>query len=306
MRDGRAVAMVLAAAVMWGTTGTARALAPAGASPTAVGAVRIAIGGVALLLIAGRRGTLRGARWPVLPALAAAVSVAIYQLAFFEGVARAGVAAGTIVAIGSAPVTAGLLAWVFLGERPTLRWVVATALAIGGVALLSWRAEGRAVEPLALALPLLAGAAYAAYATATKVLLRDRDSVAVAALAFGGGALLLVPVLATSDLGWLLRPAGLAVALELGLVATALAYLLFTRALTRIPVSWGATLSLAEPLTASLLGVVVLGESLAGPQLAGALLVATGLAALATAAGPSPERGTGSPPQGDAGGRGRP
>jgi DME family drug/metabolite transporter len=48
-------------------------------------------------------------------------------------------------------------------------------------------------------------------------------------------------------------------------------------------VAWGATLSLAEPLTASLLGVVVLGETLAPVQLAGGLLVAAALLALATA-----------------------
>jgi DME family drug/metabolite transporter len=71
--------------------------------------------------------------------------------------------------------------------------------------------------------------------------------------------------------------------LELGVVATAIAYILFTAALVRLPVSWGATLSLAEPLTASLLGMLVLGESLAPVQLAGAALVAAGLLALASA-----------------------
>ena len=44
--------------------------------------------------------------------------------------------------------------------------------------------------------------------------------------------------------------AGITVALELGLVATALAYILFTAALARLPVTWAATGSLAEPLTA--------------------------------------------------------
>mgnify|MGYP000854615606 CR=1 FL=1 len=41
------------------------------------------------------------------------------------GVARAGVAVGTIVAIGSAPMLAGVLGLVILGERPTLRWMIA-------------------------------------------------------------------------------------------------------------------------------------------------------------------------------------
>ena len=277
------MAMVLMAAVMWGTTGTARALAPADAAPLAVGAVRIAIGGAVLVLIALARGTLFSRRWPIFPATVTAVAVAIYQLAFFEGVARAGVAVGTILAIGSSPAFAGVLAWALLRERPTGRWLVATSVAVLGLVLLVLPNGAAPVSPLAIVLPLIAGCGYAIYATATKRLLSLGDNVAVAAIAFGGGAVLLVPVLFLSDLRWLAEPRGVAVSLELGLVATALAYILFTRALTRLPVSWGATLSLAEPLTASLLGMLVLGESLEPVQLAGALLVAAGLVVLATA-----------------------
>ena len=282
MRDGRAVFMVLAAAVLWGTTGTARALGPADASPLAVGAARILIGGAILLALASWRGTLLTRRWPPIPALASAIAVAAYQLAFFEGVARAGVAVGTILAIGSAPLFAGLLAWTLLRERPTPRWFLATVLAIAGVALLA-APTARAFDTLAVVLPLVAGAAYAVYATASKRLVSSGDSVAAAAIAFAGGAILLLPVLALSDLGWLREPRGLAVATWLGVVATALAYLLFTRALTRLQVSVGATLSLGEPLTATLLGTLVLSESLTSAQLLGAALVTLGLLLLAAA-----------------------
>jgi len=281
MRDGRAVAMVLIAAVLWGTTGTARALGPADAAPLAVGAVRIAIGGALLVLIALARGTLFATRWPLVPAIIAAVAVAIYQLSFFEGVARAGVAVGTILAIGSAPAFAGFFAWFTLRERPTTRWLASTAIATTGLVLLVLPGASATLEMSAVALPLIAGAGYAVYATASKRLLRVGDNVAVAAIAFGGGALLLVPVLLVVDLRWLTEPRGAIVALELGVVATAIAYILFTAALVRLPVSWGATLSLAEPLTASLLGLAILGESLAPLQLAGAALVATGLLTLA-------------------------
>jgi len=287
MRDGRAVAMVLIAAVMWGTTGTARALAPADAAPLAVGAVRIAIGGALLVLIALARGTLFATRWPVAPAVTAAAAVAVYQLSFFEGVARAGVAVGTILAIGSAPAFAGLFAWLTLRERPTTRWLVSTAIALTGLVLLVLPSATATVQAPAIVLPLIAGAGYAVYATASKRLVRLGDNVAVAALAFGGGALLLVPVLLIVDLRWLADPRGAIVVLELGVVATALAYILFTAALVRLPVSWSATLSLAEPLTASLLGLAVLGESLAPVQLAGAALVAIGLLVLASSRAPS-------------------
>ena len=283
MRDGRAVAMVLIAAVMWGTTGTARALAPADAAPLAVGAVRIAIGGALLVVIALARGTLFASRWPVGPAVIAAAAVAIYQLSFFEGVARAGVAVGTILAIGSAPAFAGLLAWLTLHERPTKRWLASTAVATAGLVLLVLPGASATLDPLAVALPLVAGAGYATYATASKHLVRAGDNVAVAAIAFGGGALLLVPVLLIVNLAWLADPRGAVVVLELGVFATAIAYILYTAALKRLPVSTGATLSLAEPLTASLLGLAILGESLAPIQLAGAALVAAGLITLATA-----------------------
>ena len=275
--------MVLLAALLWGTTGTARALAPSDAAPLAVGAVRIAIGGALLVIIALVRGGLIGPRWPLGPAAVAATAVAIYQLSFFEGVARVGVAVGTILAIGSAPACAGALGWLVLRERPTTRWLASTAIAVSGLVLLVLQSGTAISTPAAVVLPLIAGAGYAVYATASKRLLRAGDAVSVAAIGFGGGALLLIPVLLVADLRWLADPRGAAVAIELGVFATALAYILFTRALVRLPVSWGATLSLAEPLTASLLGVVVLGESLTTLQLAGAGLVAAGLIVLATA-----------------------
>ncbi len=275
--------MVLLAALMWGTTGTALALAPSDAAPLAVGAVRIAIGGALLVVIALVRGGLIGPRWPLLPAAVAATAVAIYQLAFFEGVARVGVAVGTILAIGSAPAFAGALGWLVLHERPTTRWLMATAIAVAGLVLLVLQSGAAITSTAAVVLPLIAGAGYAVYAIASKRLLPAGDAVSVAAIGFGGGAVLLVPVLLVADLRWLADPRGAAVAIELGVFATALAYILFNRALVRLPVSWGATLSLAEPLTASLLGMVVLGESLTPLQLVGAGLVAAGLAALATA-----------------------
>jgi DME family drug/metabolite transporter len=73
--------LVLAAAVLWGTTGTARALAPAGASPLSVGAVRIAVGGAALVAVARLGGGLRrSGGWPVAPLLAGAAALAVRAL----------------------------------------------------------------------------------------------------------------------------------------------------------------------------------------------------------------------------------
>ena len=86
------------------------------------------------------------------------------------------------------------------------------------------------------------------------------------AVAFGIGALVLLPALLATQPTWLLHTDGIALALFLGIVPTALAYLLFASGLRRLTAAETSTLTLAEPLTAAVLGAVVLAEPLSGPR----------------------------------------
>lgn len=275
------VFFILFAAVLWGTTGTSQALAPTGVNPQALGALRLAVGGMVLLAIAMRRegmSTFRG--WPFLPLLFAAGCIASYQITFFAGVARTGVAVGTMVAIGSSPVAAGMLDFLVRKERPGGKWVVATILAVAGCSLLSL-GGAVTVDPLGIALALAAGVSYAVYTIAIKSLLASRSAEAVMAIAFCCGALLLAPFLLTSDVAWAATPRGLVVIIHLGVIATALSYRLFARGLATVPVSSAVTLSLAEPLTATILGVTILGEHITPLIACGIVLIFAGLAILA-------------------------
>jgi len=110
------------------------------------------------------------------------------------------------------------------------------------------------------------------------------------AVLFAGGALLLVPVAVLAPPGWLATPRGALVALHLGLLATAAAYALFAAGLRRVTVATAATMSLAEPLTAAVLGVALLGERLTVAGLAGAALLVAGLLLLAGAPTPATPR----------------
>ena len=272
---------VLLAALCFATTGTAQALGPAGTDPVGVGAARIVVGGALLVAVAlGTRGAFRG-RWAPRPVLAAAAAVATYQLAFFAAVADTGVAVGTIVALGSAPTLTGLFEWLIDRRRPEPRWAVATALACAGVALLALSGGEASVSAPGIALAVVAGGSYAAYTLAAKRLLTAGHAPeAVMAVAFGLGAIVLLPALALSSPGWLLQADGIALALFLGVVPTALAYVLFARGLRRLSASETATLTLAEPLTAGVLGAVVLAEPMTSTSAAGAGLVLAGLLAL--------------------------
>lgn len=265
---------ILMAALMFGTTGTAQALADVG-EPVAVGAVRIAIGGGVLVVLAVATGALRGlGRHPVL-VLAGGIGVAAYQLAFFAAVEVTGVVVGTVVAIGVGPVATGALEWLINRTRQTVRWAVATGVAATGVIVLTLGSgDEAAVSTTGLGLAVIAGVGYAFYTVIAKRLLEQGCApTGVMAGAFGVGAILLVPVLAVADLGWLGGGAGLTLALYLGLVPTALAYVLYARGLRRTSAAETATITLAEPATAALLGAVVVGERLGVVSGAGVMLV---------------------------------
>ncbi|MFI6789732.1 DMT family transporter [Nonomuraea sp. NPDC050383] len=272
---------VVGASVLWGTAGTAGLLVSA--DSVALAAARLVIGGAVLALFAGK-----GLRRAVSPGtLLAAAAVAAYQLCFFAAVGRTGVAVGTVVAIGSGPVFTGLLSWALHRERPSGRWAVATAAAIAGCAALivGGGAEagghgGQMVSGVLIA--LLGGLIYAFYAvTAARAISGGAPSGAVMGVLFGGAAVIMLPVLVWRGVEWLAEPRALLAALYLGLASTALSYFLYGRGLRTTPVATAATLALAEPAVAALLGLVVLHERLAPVSVAGLALLAVSLAVVA-------------------------
>jgi DME family drug/metabolite transporter len=274
---------VLIAACLWGTNGTAQALAPQGAEPVIIGTLRIALGGLVLLTYAALRGALRdGKRWAVIPTLLGAACMAAYQIFFFSGVARTGVAVGTIVGIGSTPILAGPIAYIIRGERPSRRWMIATLLGVIGCVLLLAAGEEINIDPLGIFLAICAGGSYAVFTTVSKGLMEKHMPEAVMAVTFCLGSLFILPLLIGADLHWLSQPAGIMVIFHLGVITAALSYTLFARGLNLVPVATAATLTLGEPLTAGLLGVFFLQEPITQLAFMGIALIFTGLVVLST------------------------
>lgn len=223
--------------------------------------------------------------------IVAAGAMAAYQPLFFGGVARTGVAVGTVVGIGSSPVFAGLLGTLVRGERPGQRWLIATTLALAGTALLVGTGDSDDVDAAGIGLALGAGLSYAVYVLASKLVL-DRGGTAddLTVRVFSLAGVLLVPVAAVAGVGPLLSPGGAAMVLHLGVVTVAVAYVLFGRGLQGVGVGAAGTLTLAEPATAALLGVLVVGERFGATTAAGVALIGAGLVALVARRG-GPRRG---------------
>jgi DME family drug/metabolite transporter len=303
------VLAVFAAALLFGTTGTSQALGPDGATPLAIGAVRLAIGGTGLALIAftlahghrvraARRGedaspTFRslgrskgGIRSLSLMVLTG-VCLALYQPLFFLGTERNGVAVGTVIALGSAPIMAGILEWLLTRRAPSGAWMGATMLATVGVVLLGFGGEvsgpgAGGTDPIGILGSLGAAASFAVIANAQRRLLdAGWDPFTVVGAMGASSAVISIAILPFVDLSWLATPAGIAMGLWLGIATISIAYVLFTWGLSGLTAATAATLTLGEPLTASVLGIVVLDERLSVLAIVGLLVLATGLALLA-------------------------
>lgn len=276
---------VLAAALCFATTGTAQALAGVDASPLAVGAARIVVGGGILGLIAllrtRPRPTIPATKGPTALLIAlGAVGVLAYQPLFFLGTRENGVAIGTVVALGSAPIATGIVDAIRSRRAPSGRWMLATAIALAGVVLVSGVTGGAVtLAPGGLLASAGAGMSYALYTVCGKALIeRGWDSTRVMGTVFGVAAVASVPVLLVAGTSWLLTPNGLALTLWLGIVTTAVAYLLFGWGLARLTAVTVSTLTLAEPLGATILGLLVLHEQLTPVSAIGLALIAVGLA----------------------------
>ena len=282
-----AVLAVVGAAFLFGTTGTAQELGPDDTTPLGVGAIRILIGAAVLWCAAGRRPRWSAVRAHAGPIAIGATGVAIYQPGFFTGTDRLGVALGTIVALGSGPIFAGLIEW-FDGNPPSGRWVAATALALTGGSMLVFAGEsGAAFSALGLVGALGAGLGYALYAVATKrLIVAGMHSTEASAWQFSVGALALVPVMATQPLDWVGSTSGVVLALHLGVSCTGLAYVLYGWGLRLLDTSTATSLTLAEPVTAGVLAVAVLDEQLRWFGWFGAVVVVTGLVVIGSARRP--------------------
>lgn len=252
--------LVVFAAVCFSTTGTVQELGPEGAGPVSVAVMRTVIGALALLAFARNApapsATVLRRHWWI-----AGAGMAGYAVAFFASVRLTGVAIGTVVALGSAPLFAGALGALVWRHVPDRRWLVTTTFAIGGVAMIVTQGDTGAVDVAGIALAAVAGLSYAIFAISSKTIVGAQPSGARAmARVFLVAALLLMPAAFFVDLGWVLTPAGASMAMWLGVVTVAVAYWAYATGLRHLQPADTTALTLVEPVVATVLAATILGE----------------------------------------------
>jgi drug/metabolite transporter, DME family len=272
--------MVLLGAVLWGTTGTTQTFLQEGVSSFAVACVRSGIGGGLLLLLVLVMKKMQWRTWPWKWNILAALAIALFQCLFFSSIRFTGVAIGTVVTIGSAPVFSGIIEWIIWKVKPNRIWAIATSFAIIGCALLFVNRGEAVIDPFGIGLALCAGCMFALYTNVSKQLMKEAETLPAVAMTFSMCAIMLAPLALMDGVSWIAEMNNVVPMLYMGIITTSIAYLLFLAGLRFVNSSAAVTLSLAEPLTAALLGVLFLGEYLSMTSWGGVLLILGGIAVL--------------------------
>jgi DME family drug/metabolite transporter len=279
-KEFKGLLLCVAGGIFFGTAGTATNLIDASADSGTIGFSRILVGAVALLIVA----PFFGGKYNQIPGLLKkkeiyfmALGAGMYQPFFFGAVERTGVAWGTLVAVGSIPVFAGTINWFLTKKNPSRSWFIATTIAVFGLYLIASQNSGE-TNSVGILMALLAGLATAIYVSSAKqAISKGANAVLAPTLSYFVGSILLMIVIQPDYLDLVTDANNFLLALYLGIFTFALANGLQLIGLRHLTPPVAATLFLADPLTATFLGVVVLGESLAGTQVFGLLLVLVGL-----------------------------
>ena len=252
-----------------------------GADPVGVLAVRFALAGAVLLLLAALRGEALPRGRPLLGlVLLGGVGYAVQSLCYFLALER--VSAGlTALLLYAYPALVVLLSAALLRRRPPPVALVCVGVASAGTALTIGPVGGG--QTTGVLLGLGAAVAYALYVVLGSAVAAGAGPFATAgtvmtsaAAVYGALALSLGARLPASGSGW-------AALVAVALVCTVVAVSAFFAALARLGPADTAVVSTAEPVVSVVAAAVVLGERLGAVQVAGGVLVVAAVAVLARA-----------------------
>lgn len=277
--------LTMLAPVSWGTTYVVTATLLPPDRPLLAALLRALPAGLLVLLVV-RRMPPAPIWWLRFTVLGVVNFAAFFPLLFYAAYRLPGGVAATLGAVQ--PLMVAGLAWLALRTRTPARQLLAALAGVAGVALMTLTAQAH-IDALAV-VAMLTGVALMALGI---VLAKRWGSpghplVSTAWQMTLGGLMLAPATLAVEGL-----PAGLTTANVLGYtylatIGGAVAYVLWFRGIARLSPTTVSLLTLSNPLTATLAGLVVLGQTLTVPQVVGLAVALGALVAGQTLSRPAP------------------
>jgi DME family drug/metabolite transporter len=292
----RGFAFLAFAGFAWGTTGAAVEVIyrTSDLGPMAISFWRFLAGAVLLLPVWALRPSRKTPRAPqpvrrrVLLLVGTGIGLAVFQTAYFAAVRDTGLAVGTIVTLGAAPVFTAAGGRLFLGERIGRSGVLAVAGALAGLTVLVLGNQPGVVHPVGVAMALLSAAGYAVSNLLGRWTGRHgtgEDAFTLTLWSFLIGAALMLPLAFHEGLipqGGNVTEAALLM-LYIAAVTTALAYPLYFAGVAVLRAATASVMMLLEPVSAAVLAVLFLDEQLTAATVAGTVILLGAIVALALA-----------------------
>lgn len=286
---GASTALVALAALFWGLSGGIGGILMAdGWDAFVVSFYRGAIGLLCVLvwlMLRPRGSGLANPRlwgWSAIAGLGVAGNFAFYFVSIGQG--SVAVAATLMYC---APVFVYLVSFVFKLESPTLPKWAAIAVVMLGIVLLTriYDISASGVTPIGVGAGLLSGLSYAVFIFGFKYAAPHGSPQGILVIAFTVLALILIwPGDADQILAALSTPDWPLFA-GLGVLGAGLSFVLYIIGLNHTAPAAASIVATVEPVTASLFGVVVLGENLVGLQIVGMGLILVTVTALSVHTG---------------------
>jgi len=186
----------------------------------------------------------------------------------------------TAIINASSPLFAGVIAWVWIGERlPAIR-IVGLLIGFAGVVLLVWDKVDVDLNAAGIA---TAAAVSASFCYGFAVVLAKKHLTGVSPLAVSAGSMLAGAIMLLPFAIWLwpnAAPAGNAwiMVIALGVLSTALAFVLYFRLIASVGPTKAITVTFLIPVFAVVFGALLLDEPITISMLAGGLVILLGTA----------------------------
>jgi DME family drug/metabolite transporter len=277
--DGRAlgISAVALGTIIWGTVGPVVRLFPEG-TEFQYSLIRNLTGVSALwLFVLFSKDKRRYTKQDIVPILVGGIGATLFFPFFILAFQLTGVGVAAVVSIGVAPIFVGLIAWIALKQPPGKQWAIGTVIAVAGVVALNWPSGDNTVSFLGVAFAMAAAFGYSMQATGMGMISKRHTPFQSVAPMFTIGTILQAPLSYGRDFSFLQDPVLLLGVLYGGIVTVAVAYAFFIYGISRIGAATAVTVGLMEPLTASILGIVLLGETVSAIGIVGSVLILAGL-----------------------------
>lgn len=257
---------ILIAASGWGLIGVfSRPLSTSGLSSIQMTLIRsiIVIAGIGLLLLIKDRKLFRIKLkdfWLFLGT--GIISIVFFNVCYFSTIEMTTLATASIL-LYTAPCFVMLMSAMFFKEKITAQKLISLALAFGGCMLVSGFAGGD-ISFMALIIGIGSGLGYASYSIFGKVALQKYHTFTVIFYTFLVSSVCLLPfaelqnviIVFTTDTSTVL------LALGLGIVSTVMPYICYTAGLEHVEAGKASVLAFAEPMVATIAGILIFHEQL--------------------------------------------